>query len=79
MLLDTLLADNVSCRLNTKVQARDVVVNDLVQDLSDGVNIRPCCGWYLTDISHTDDVTGDSNPSSRSLGQRIAWPVCLEA
>ena len=61
------LADEGLCRLNTKVQARDVMVNDLVLDLSDGVNRTPLILLSLRKLS-TNRTTGHSHTSSRSPG-----------
>lgn len=59
--------------LNTKIEARDLVVKDLVEDLSDGVS--------PTAILHRIPLTlsGYPNPSPRMSVERTPRPLCLEA
>jgi hypothetical protein len=52
---------NTLARLNTKIEPRELVVKDLVADLSDGVNTPRKRIYNWTDSFHT----GNSHPSSR--------------
>jgi len=63
-------------RLNTKIEPRELVVKDLVADLSDGVSTQREKGIY--DWANQVHV-GDSHPSPRMPFQRIPRPVCREA
>jgi hypothetical protein len=62
-------------RLNTKIEPRELVVKDLVADLSDGVSThrRRICEWA------NQVHTGDSHPSPRMPFQRVSRPICRKA
>lgn len=62
-------------RLNSKINVREVAVNDLVTDLSDGVGALPS----TTKDCAVTMSTGYPHTPSRDPRQRITGPLCLEA
>ena len=69
-------------RLNAKVKPRDVLVNDLAKDLSDGVSswpsFSPAYFPLLQKPSDGGDSIGYPDPPPRNPRKRISRPLCLE-
>ena len=65
--------------LNTKLEARELEVKDLVKDLSDGVSLQSLIS-NLTSIGTGLMIpTGASYPSARISIKRIIGTVCRQA
>jgi hypothetical protein len=62
-------------RLNTKIEPRELVVKDLVADLSDGVSTLGKRRYNRADSFHA----GDSDPSPRMPFQRVSRSICRKA
>jgi hypothetical protein len=67
-------ADTLS-RLNTKIEPRELVVKDLVADLSDGVSTHMRRIYDRADLVYA----GHSYSSTRMPFERVSRPICRKA